>query len=445
MKISGDKVTLSGLLITHRRPSPSVSAPVRIAIVDVAQPLADLDLRHPSGGTYKAVWVLAMRGERPIGIATIPVSSETLCADDLERHLRESLGEAFDLDMCSTNLEVALPRASVIVATNVGRPEQLKTAVERLGELDYPEYEILVIDNRRSGGVNDQVLAAMASLPRVRVLAERRPGTSVARNRGLWAATGEIVAFTDDDDEVDRNWLRVLGGRLASPGVDAVCGLAIPMELETPAQLWFEQSGRSTSRCCKPLRFELASPRAGVFRRERFEVVRHSQGEPDTLASVYATGEYGTGCNMAFRTEVLRGLGGLDPALGGGSPTHAGEDCALFIRLLMSGGSVAYEPAAILHRGLRRDLDDLEKQMYTYGVGFMAALMSLVWEDPSHIIGLLRLLPTAVRSLVSPSSPRRVDRVKGYPFSLTKAELLGTLAGPFAYVLSRTQRRKWSL
>src|ERR1039458_6555300 len=127
-------------------PFPSVSAPMRIVIVDVAQPLADLDLRHPSGGTYKAVWVLAMRGDRPVGIATIPASSETLPADDLERHLRESLGEAFDLDICGTNSEVALPRASVIVATNVGRPEQLKTAIERLGELDYPEYEILVID-----------------------------------------------------------------------------------------------------------------------------------------------------------------------------------------------------------------------------------------------------------------------------------------------------------
>jgi GT2 family glycosyltransferase len=424
--------------------TPSVSAPIRVVIVDLAQPLPDLDLRHPSGGTYKAAWVLAMRGDRPVGITTIPVSSETLPADDLERHLRESLGDAFDLDVCNTNPEVALPSASVIVATNVGRPEQLKTAIERLGELDYPEYEILVIDNRRSSGVNDQVVDTIASLPRVRVLAERRPGTSVARNRGLWAATGEIVAFTDDDDEVDRNWLRVLGGRLASREVDAVCGLVIPMEFETPAQLWFEQSGRSTSRCCKPLRFELASPRAGSFRREHFEVVRHAEGEADTLASVYATGEYSAGSNMAFRTEVLRGLGGLDPALGGGSPTHAGEDCALFIRLLMSGGSVAYEPAAILHRGLRRDLDDLEKQMYAYGVGFMAALMSLIREDPSHIIGLLRVLPTAVRSLVSPSSPRRVNRAEGYPFSLTKADLLGTLAGPFAYVLSRTQRRKWS-
>jgi len=99
---------------------------VRIVIVDVAQPLADLDLRDPSGGTYKAVWVLAMRGARPIGIATIPVSSETLRADDLERHLRESLGEAFDLNVSSTNSEVALPRASVIVATNVADRSSLR-------------------------------------------------------------------------------------------------------------------------------------------------------------------------------------------------------------------------------------------------------------------------------------------------------------------------------
>jgi len=194
------------------------------------------------------------------------------------------------------------------------------------------------------------VLAAIASLPRVRVLAERRPGTSVARNRGLWAAaarsshspTTTTRSIATGYECLEVGWRHLRSTRCA--------GFAIPMELETPAQLWFEQSGRSTSRCCKPLRFQLASPGAGVFRRERFEVVRHAEGEADTLASVYATGEYGTGCNMAFRTEVLRGLGGSDPALGGGTPTHAGEDCALFIRLLMSGGSVAYEPAAILHR-----------------------------------------------------------------------------------------------
>jgi hypothetical protein len=328
--------------------------------------------------------------------------------------------------------------------TSVDR-SSFRTAVERLGELDYPEYEILVIDNRPSSGVNDEVLAAIASLPRVRVLAERRPGTSVARNRGLWAATPARSSHSPTTTTrsiatgyacLEVGWRHLGSTRCAglrsqwSSRLLRSCG---SNNLGDRRAVAASRSGSNWPRPGQECSGENASRSYAI-----------AEGEADTLASVYATGEYGTGCNMAFRTEVLRGLGGSDPALGGGTPTHAGEDCALFIRLLMSGGSVAYEPAAILHRGLRRDLDDLEKQMYTYGVGFMAALMSLIWEDPSHIIGLLRLLPTAVRSLVSPSSPRRVDRVQGYPFSLTKAELLGTLAGPFAYVLSRTQRRKWS-
>ena len=142
-------------------------------------------------------------------------------------------------------------------------------------------------------------------------------------------ATGEIIAFTDDDVVAHPGWLSALGSRFArQPHVSAVTGLVVPLELETRAQMLFEQSGSGPDRGYAPLTFE----RAGRFRVRR----RDERSGQEQVRSLYLTGEFGLGANMAFRTAVLQASGGFDEALGP-APDPGGEDLAMFMELLTAG------------------------------------------------------------------------------------------------------------
>jgi GT2 family glycosyltransferase len=430
---------------THDR--AGAPGPALVLLLDVDQ-LSSVDCSHPAGGLYSEIWVFALRRGQPLGMVEFEVRSPTIEAEELRASLRKELGQAWSLDLIRESSDVTLPRATVVVPTNVGRPQQLLECVARLSELDYPDYEVIVVDNRRSHAPGEDVLASVRGLPRVRVLAERRPGISAARNRGAAAATGEIIAFTDDDVEVDQGWLRALGRRFVEePQTDAVTGLLVPKELETPAQIWLEQSGSWRDRVYVRLSFELAARgRSGVgaLSPARFRLIRSSPQEGgESIGSLYATGEFANGANMAFRRGVLESLGGFDEALGAGTPTCGGEDLVILIDLLAAGRRVAYEPAAIVHHTNRRSLEDLERQIHGYGIGLTAMLTALIWRDPRHLAGLIGMVPAAFRSILSSSSVKQSSRGADYPSQLVRADLLGMLGGPLAYARSRRAQRRW--
>src|SRR5256885_101342 len=93
------------------------------------------------------------------------------------------------------------PRISVVVCScNVGRT--IRDACEGLRRLDYPNYEVIVVDDGSTDGT-----AAIASEYDVRLIRTPNRGLSSARNTGLAAATGEIVAYLDDDAYPDPHWL----------------------------------------------------------------------------------------------------------------------------------------------------------------------------------------------------------------------------------------------
>ncbi len=121
--------------------------PTRVVRVDVDE-LSAVDCEHPAGGLYSAVWVLAVRSGQPLGMVEIEVSSPTIGAEELGARLRDELDQTWQLHVADARDDVALPPATVVVPTNVGRPEQLLACVARLCELDYPHYEVLVVDNR---------------------------------------------------------------------------------------------------------------------------------------------------------------------------------------------------------------------------------------------------------------------------------------------------------
>ena len=159
----------------------------------------------------------------------------------------------------------------------------------------------------------------------------------------------------------------------------------VPLELETPAQILFEQSGSGLDRGYAPLTFE----RAGRFRVRR----RDEQSGQSEVRSLYLTGEFGLGANMAFRTAVLQASGGFDQALGPGTPTRSGEDLAMFLELLMAGHQLGYEPTAIIEHQHRTTMADLDRQIYGYGIGFTAMLTAVALATHGTCSGWRRSCP----------------------------------------------------
>ena len=78
---------------------------------------------------------------------------------------------------------------------------------------------------------------------------------------------------------------------------------------------------------------------------------------------------------MAFRTDWLRTNGGFDPATGAGTPARGGDDLDAFLRVVLDGRTLVYEPAAIVRHYHRRDYASLRRQAYGYGVGLGAYLV----------------------------------------------------------------------
>jgi len=284
------------------------------------------------------------------------------------------------------------------------------------------ECEVIVVENRPGHSkVAGELRRRFSSDGRVRYVEERRPGLSSARNAGLAVARGELVAFTDDDVIVDDGWVPALRRTFADTSVDCVTGLIAPFELESATQLLVERFA-SYGKGFEPRVYSLADPPA------------------DEPLFPYAAGHFVSGANVAFRTGTLRALGGFDEALGTGTPARGCEDLDICIRLLLSGGCLAYEPrATVWHRHPDVPLQ-LRRRAFDYGAS-LGALLTKHLLSRQDTGGLLRRVPQAARYYLSPGSRRNEGRGRGFPRSLVALELAGLAAGPYLYLRSRIANR----
>jgi GT2 family glycosyltransferase len=328
---------------------------------------------------------------------------------------------------------------SVVIATTMQRADELDRCLDSLLALDYPDFEVILVDNRPDPSPERAVLHARFERdPRVRVVGEARPGISAARNRGAREANGDLIAFTDDDAVAHPGWLRGIAHRfLAEPDVGCVSGMVLPAELETPAQIWFERSGSKLEQRYRPVSFHNSGQWRdrwlGSLRPARFEVTATVDGVPVERHLVYRAGKFGMGANLAFRRDALASIGWFDERLGTGTAARGAEDIAAIARLLYAGGRVTMDPASIVLHYHRRDYAGSRTQMYGYGVGLTAALTALVRSDPRHLVGLMYVIAPGLRVLFGRSADRKVDN---YPKELARIELRGLVAGPFAYARS---------
>jgi glycosyltransferase involved in cell wall biosynthesis len=391
--------------------------------------LSDLQGLPPvDGGRAR---LLVRRHGAPVAFCVVDVPPEGLEPTAVAERLTDLIdpvADAGDADVARRARRrdpgVRGPHMTVQIATH-DRPGPLRRCLDSVAALDYPAFDVIVIDNAPR---DDEACAVVQAWEQahpdmaVRYLREPIPGAARAHNRGLEAATGDWVVRTDDDVVVDTQWLAAIAdAATCAPDVQCVTGLILPAEIETPAQELLEQFGGY----------------ARGFARRHVDMAAH---RPDDPLFPFTTGRLGSGANIAFDTARLRARGGFDNALGPGTPAKGGEDLLALFDVLADGGGVVYEPGALVWHWNRRDYASLQRLMHDYGVGLAAYLTAAVLREPRLAARMARNAALGVRHVLGRSSPKNRAKRGDYPRELERRELRGMFAGPPAYVAGRLAR-----
>jgi GT2 family glycosyltransferase len=232
------------------------------------------------------------------------------------------------------------PRISVIVCTYNGA-RTLRETLRGISRLEYPDFEVIVVDD----GSTDES-PVIASAHDARVITTENRGLSSARNTGLDAATGEIVAYLDDDAYPDRDWLIYLAHAYRSGDYVGVGGpnLALGDERGTAAGIGF------------------------------------APGSPTHVLVSDREAEHIPGCNCSFRTDALEAVGGFDTRF-----RVAGDDVDLCWRMREAGGKIGFSPAAMVWHHRRSSLRTYWRQQRGYGKA--EALLERKWPEKYNSAG----------------------------------------------------------
>ena len=222
-------------------------------------------------------------------------------------------------------------KISVIVCT-YNRSKILSAALESIAASKVPEYvdwDVLVVDNNSNDSTQEVVEAFCSTHPRrFRYLFEPKQGKSYALNTGIRAASGDILAFTDDDIVVERDWL---------------WNLAAPLQSGD----WSSSGGRialAPFQCPPWLRIDGENSLGGVL------------GFFDLGNTARKSTQPFWGGNVAYRKEVFARCGLYRTDLGRrGEELLSNEDTEFSSRLLAAGERLWYEPSAIVYHAVPQD------------------------------------------------------------------------------------------
>ncbi len=234
------------------------------------------------------------------------------------------------------------PRVSVVVCSYNGA-RTIQDTLDGLRRLDYPDFEIIVVDD----GSRDET-ATIARQYNCQVIQTPNRGLARARNAGLAAATGDIVAYIDDDAYPDPQWLRYLAATLMSSSHAGVGGPNI------------------------------APPGDGLIA----DCVARAPGGPMHVLLSDREAEHIPGCNMAFRRECLEAIRGFDPQF-----RAAGDDVDVCWQLQERGWTLGFHPAALVWHHRRNSVRTYCKQQIGYGRA--EAMLERKWPEkyngPGHV------------------------------------------------------------
>ncbi|UCI06466.1 glycosyltransferase family 2 protein [Mesorhizobium sp. B1-1-8] len=331
----------------------------KIVDVELSNPLAPIELAPQQDGVgLIARWQNRLVGFEMIALpAAAVLSAERLRSIADERFADRILVAKMEEELLRRRpvTKTALPNLSIAICTKdrAARLSRLLASIDVIrSKSAFPFVEIIVVDN---ASVDPATREAVERFKDICYVFEPRAGLDFARNAALRSATGNLIAYLDDDVVVDRNWLEGLAKVCRdNPGAGGFTGLVLPFRLDTEAQIFFEQRGG----------FGRGFDR-NEFHNTRFDNPLHPVG----------SGILGAGCNMAFDRTLLISLGGFDEALDTGAPLPGGGDLDIFYRVLRSGRPIVYEPEYAVYHEHRETIDQLRRQYWTWGLGMMAFLV----------------------------------------------------------------------
>src|SRR5688572_14078902 len=232
------------------------------------------------------------------------------------------------------------PMFSVVICSyNGGRT--IAETLEAVCKLEYPEFETIVVDD---GSTDDT--ADIARRFGVRLIMTENNGLSHARNTGLEAARGEVIAYLDDDAHPDPHWLTYLAAAFLHSTHAAVGGPNLP-----------PQGDGLVADC-----------------------VAVAPGGPMHVLYTDTEAEHIPGCNMAIRKSALIAIGGFDPQF-----RVAGDDVDVCWRLQQRGMTLGFCPAAMVWHHRRNSIRAYWKQQRGYGRA--EAMLEQKWPEKYNTAG----------------------------------------------------------
>lgn len=232
------------------------------------------------------------------------------------------------------------PRITVVVCTYNGS-RTIRECCEGLQRVRYPNYEVIIVND----GSTDATVKIVSEFD-YRLISTANMGLSHARNLGWQAATGEIVAYLDDDAVPDPHWLTYLAAAFMRSQHVGIGGPNVTIKEDG----WIA------------------------------ECIGNSPGNPTHILLSDEVAEHIPGCNMAFRKSALEAIAGFDPQF-----RIAGDDVDVCWRLQKNGGTLGFSPAAMVWHHRRNSVRAYWKQQLNYGKA--EALLEMKWPEKYNRLG----------------------------------------------------------
>jgi GT2 family glycosyltransferase/DNA-binding beta-propeller fold protein YncE len=236
-----------------------------------------------------------------------------------------AVAEAFDKVAFPPDRQRAWPKVSVVICA-YNAADTLADNLRSLEKLTYPDYEIILVND----GSKDRTSEIGRSFAKVRVIDTPNAGLSAARNVGLAEAAGEIVAYTDSDTRVDRDWLTFLVQPFLTSDVVASGGPNVVPADDPPMA----------------------------------QCIARAPGGPTHVLLDDRIAEHVPGCNMAFRRDALLAIGGFNPIY-----LRAGDDVDVCWRLQSRGWKIGFASSALVWHHHRSSVKAYWNQQVGYGEG----------------------------------------------------------------------------